>query len=136
MPWKNNWHRSGIIMVNWWSELTFHVVLHRIFLVPLQSLFINMFSVRQHAFSTLAIADSPSEDEVEISHEQENLNTLYKKEAEAKEVMLKSEGRFFTLDENLLSNAAQTKWNKNCYQSSRSGTLDRSEWEQSYDSLR
>ena len=47
----------------------------------------------------LAIEDPSSEDVVllELSHEQENLNAALEKEAETKEVRLKSAGRFFTL---------------------------------------
>ena len=60
----------------------------------------------------LAIQGPPSEDEVELSPKQENLNAVLEKEAEMEEVKLKSAGRFFTLYENLLGNIAQKKWNK------------------------
>ena len=54
----------------------------------------------------LAIEDPLSEDEIEISCEQENLDAALEKEAESMEVELKSSGRFFTFYENLLSNTA------------------------------
>ena len=54
----------------------------------------------------LTVADPPSENEIEISRKQENLNAAPQKEAEAKEVMLKSARRFYTLYKNLLSDTA------------------------------